>query len=128
MTCMRNRQLDYTAIPTGTTLVLMTLCALALPKVTVGLHDSSLPRLYKSLFPLREVSAMVSSSDEMFVVRVREPVVPYADARVRTEEVMLRMRGRRVAIEAAMMPVPGSAVAQMVALMASPFDYVSLER
>lgn len=98
----------------------MTLCALALPKVTVGLHGSSLPILCVLLFLLREVRAMVSSSDDALVVRVRALEDPYADARVRTEVVMLRMSGRRIAIEAAMIPVPGSAVAQMVALMASP--------
>lgn len=37
------------------------------------------------------------------------------EARVRTEVVMLRIKGRRIAIEAAIMPVPGSAVAHMVA-------------
>lgn len=39
------------------------------------------------------------------------------EARVRTDVVMLRTKGRKMAIEAAIMPVPGSAVAHMVARM-----------
>jgi hypothetical protein len=90
---------------------LITLRASAFPTSMVGLQGSSLTLMLIFLAD-KEVSAMSSSSEASDALLEAE-----REAWVRTEVVMLRIRGRMMAMLPAMIPVPGSAVAHMVALM-----------